>query len=67
MICAKPDGRTRKLSNFAFGLLFLGGFLFALFICGIAADHILPRCRRLSRLLCRVLKLDNTDFGGFYD
>jgi hypothetical protein len=53
------------LSDFAVWLLFLGGFLFALFTCGFAADHILPRCRRLSRLLCRILKLDNADFGGF--
>lgn len=55
------------MCDFAVGLLFLSAFLFALFICGVVADHILPRCRRLSRLLCRVLKLDNTDFGGFYD
>lgn len=55
------------MCDFAVGLLFLSAFLFALFICGVVADHILPRCRRLSRLLCRALKLDNTDFGGFYD
>lgn len=55
------------MSDFAVGLLFLSGFLLVLYVCGVAADYILPRCRRLSRLLCRALKLDNTNFGGFYD